>query len=158
MTELTIDDESIDSSGALSVYYAAVDELRRRYGGDDNEDTDLRIAELRSPTGLFLVARVDANLAGGVGIRRIGEAADKIAEVKRLWVRADLRRHGVARALMSEIEQRSRGLGYERLYLETGYAQPEALSFYATIEWTPVDEFPPGVFAHHQSSRFSRAL
>ena len=158
MTELRIDDESIDSSGALSVYFAAVDELRRRYGGDDNDDTDLRIAELRPPTGLFLVARMDGNLAGGVGVRRIGEASDHFAEVKRLWVRADLRRHGVARALMNEVEDRSRGLGYRRLYLETGYAQPEALSFYATIDWTPVDEFPPGVFAHHQSSRFTRSL
>ena len=59
---------------------------------------------------------------------------------------------------MDEIERRSRALGYGRLYLETGYAHPEALSFYATIDWTPVEEFPPGVFAHHQSSRFTKAL
>jgi len=158
MTGLTIDDEIIDSSGALSAYYAAVDELRRRYGGDDADDNIARIAELRPPSGLFLVARVDGNPAGGVGIRRIGEASDDIAEVKRLWVRADLRRHGVARALMNEIEDRSRKLGYQRLYLETGYAQPEALSFYATIDWTPIPEFPPGAIAHHLSSRFTKSL
>lgn len=158
MTGLTINDESIDSSGALSVYYGAVDELRRRYGGGDDESVDLRIAELRPPNGLFLVARLNGNPVGGVGVRRIGEPSDQLGEIKRLWVRDDLRRHGVARALMDEIERRSRALGYGRLYLETGYAQPEALSFYATIDWTPVEEFPPGVFAHHQSSRFTKAL
>jgi len=158
MNGLTIDAESIDASGALSVYFAAVDELRRRYGGDDTESVDIHIGELRPPDGLFLVARVNGDLAGGVGIRRIGEPAQRIGEIKRLWVRADLRRHGVAKALMHEIERRSRGLGYERLYLETGYAQPEALSFYATIDWTPVDEFPAGTFAHHQSSRFTKLL
>ena len=157
MTGLTIDDESIASSGAKSVYYAAVDELRRRYGGDD-DGVDIQINELQPPTGLFLVARIDGNPIGGVGIRRIGNELDRLAEVKRLWVRDDLRRHGVARALMDEIEQRSRALGYERLYLETGYAQPEALAFYATIDWTPVDAFPPGVFAHHESSRFTKSL
>ena len=158
MTGLTINDESIDSSGALSVYYGAVDELRRRYGGGDDESVDLRIAELRPQNGLFLVARLNGNPVGGVGVRRIGEPSDQLGEIKRLWVRDDLRRHGVARALMDEIERRSRALGYGRLYLETGYAQPEALSFYATIDWTPVEEFPPGVFAHHQSSRFTKAL
>ena len=65
MTGLTIDDESIDSSGALSVYYAALDELRRRYGGDGSTGVDIHIAELRPPKGLFLVARFNASPAGG---------------------------------------------------------------------------------------------
>ena len=158
MTGLTINDESIDSSGALSVYYGAVDELRRRYGGGDDESVDLRIAELRPPNGLFLVARLNGNPVGGVGVRRIGEPSDQLGEIKRLWVRDDLRRHGVARALMDEIERRSRALGYGRLYLETGWAQPEAQALYPRLGWTSIEEYPPGAFNHHEASLFTKPV
>ena len=157
MATPTIDAEPIDSPGAASLYHAAVDELERRYGGVD-EGPLMVSDELTPPLGLFLVARVDTDLAGCVGVRSIGEPAEHLGEVKRLWVRPDLRRVGVAAALMDEIVQRARHLGYRRLYLETGPAQPEALAFYAKIGWTPVDEFPAGAFTHHEAHRFTVAL
>jgi GNAT superfamily N-acetyltransferase len=157
MTSVTINDEPIDSSGALSVFHAAVDELNRRYGMDDDAPR-MTFDELKPPLGIFLVARVDAHPAGGVGLRPIGEPGAHLGEVKRLWVRADLRRGGVATNLMSAIEVRARQLGYERLYLETGPAQPEALAFYVKTGWAPVDDFPPGAFTHHSAHRFTKAL
>jgi GNAT superfamily N-acetyltransferase len=153
----TIDDEPIDSHGAASLYHAAVDELERRYGGVDDGPL-MDTGELSPPLGLFLVARVDTDLAGCVGVRPIGEPAEHLGEVKRLWVRPDLRRAGVAAALMDEIVRRTRSLGYRRLYLETGPAQPEALAFYAKIGWIPVAEFPSGAFTHHAAHRFTLAL
>lgn len=156
MPTLTIDDESIDTSGALSVYHAASDELERRYGGVG--DGHLQIDELKPPLGLFLVARYDHHLAGCVGLRPIGEANEHIGEVKRLWVRVDLRRLGFAAALMSAVEERARRGDYRRLYLETGPAQPEAIAFYAKTNWRSIDEFPPGVFAHPNSHRFTKVL
>jgi GNAT superfamily N-acetyltransferase len=153
----TINDEPIDTSGALSVFHAAVDELNRRYGEHDDAPR-MTLDELMPPLGLFLVARVDGHPAGGVGVRPIGDPAQHLGEVKRLWVRPDLRRGGVATDLMSAIETRARQLGYERLYLETGPAQPEALAFYVKTGWIPVEEFPPGAFTHPDSHRFTKAL
>jgi len=107
---ITVIDESIDSSGALAILYAASDELQQRYGGDgDNKHLDLD--ELRPPHGLFLVARRERHLVGGVGFRSIGEPGRHYAEVKRLWVRPDLRREGIGRTLMNEIEQQAREHG-----------------------------------------------
>jgi GNAT superfamily N-acetyltransferase len=157
MTSVTINDESIESSGALSVFHAALDELNRRYGMDD-DGPRMALDELGPPLGLFLVARVDGHPAGGVGVRPIGEPGAHLGEVKRLWVRPDLRRGGVATNLMSAIVDRARRLGYERLYLETGPAQPEALAFYAKTGWAPVDDFPSGAFTHHSSHRFTKDL
>lgn len=154
---LTIDDESIDSSGALSVFYAATDELNRRYGALDN-DTHALLADLRAPRGIFLVAREGGHLAGGVGLRRISRPELRLGEVKRLWVRPDLRRSGVAASLMKEIETRSRELGLRQLYLETGPAQPEAVSFYPKQGWLSVPEFPPDAFTHHLALRFTKDL
>lgn len=157
MQNLIISEEPIETSGALSVFHAAVDELNRRYG-DGSDDRQRVIEELTRPRGFFLVARESHHLAGGVGVRTIAELEDHLGEVKRLWIRPDLRRVGVASALMSAVLDRARELGYRRLYLETGPAQPEALAFYPHTGWTPVEEFPPGVFSHPGASRFFRDL
>jgi GNAT superfamily N-acetyltransferase len=157
MSELSIDDEPITSSGALCIFHAAVDELDRRYGGADDAP-HFSIEELEPPRGLFLVARMDAHPVGGVGLRAIGEPSLRVAEVKRLWVRPDLRRAGVAAALMAEIENRARLAGYERLYLETGWAQPEAQALYPRLGWTSIEEYPPGAFNHHEASLFTKPV
>jgi GNAT superfamily N-acetyltransferase len=157
VSDLVIDDERITSNGARSVYYAALDELNRRYGGSD-EEKHVALDELLPPKGLYLVARRDEHLVGGVGLRPISDPALNVAEVKRLWVRPDLRRHGVGIALMNEVEGRARKLGYERLYLESGYAQPEALELYRNSGWETVEEYPPGAFSYPVANRFTKLL
>lgn len=118
----------------------------------------MELDELAPPLGVYLVARAEGHPVGGVGLRPISAPKEHLGEIKRLWVRPDLRRSGVAAALMVDIEERARSLGYERLYLETGPAQPEALSFYPKIGWEKVDSFPPGAFTHDAASRFTKVL
>jgi GNAT superfamily N-acetyltransferase len=154
---LSINDEPIESSGAQSVYQSAIDELIRRYGADD-ADWQLDLNEFHPPRGIFLVARVDTHPAGCVGVRPIADPELRLGEIKRLWVRPDLRRSGVAAALMADIEERARIVGYGQLYLETGDAQPEARSLYPKLHWTPVVEFPAGAFSHHNAYRFTKLL
>ena len=153
----TTEEELITSSGALSVYHAAIDELTRRYGGSD-EAKHLSVEELLPPHGLFLVSRVEGHPVGGVGLRRIGEPDLKLGEVKRLWVRPDLRRHGIGATLMRDVEGAARGLGHRQLYLETGYAQPEAVELYRSRGWTSVSEFPAGGFSYPEAYRFTKVL
>jgi len=152
-----VGEESIDSAGALSAFYAAVDELNRRYG-DSDDGPRLDTEELKPPRGVFLVARSNGDPVGGVGLRPIGAPVEGLGEVKRLWVRADSRRSGVATQLMNAVEEWSRQAGYRRLFLETGYAQPEALAFYPRSGWTLVDEFPAGVYSHPGATRFTKDL
>jgi GNAT superfamily N-acetyltransferase len=154
---ITVTAESVDTSGALAIVHAASDELQQRYGGDgDNQHH--RVDELRPPDGLFLVARMDRDLVGGVGLRLIGEPELRFAEVKRLWVRPDLRRNGIALTLMNEIERAAKDLGYTTLLLETGPAQPEALSLFESTGWTPIEKYPAGAFCHPQARRFSKDI
>jgi GNAT superfamily N-acetyltransferase len=157
VSSLTINDELFTSSGAQSMYQAAVDELGRRYGPGD-EEWQIDPQEFTPPLGIFLVARLDAHPAGCVAVRSISEPALHLGEVKRLWVRPDLRRSGLAGELMSRIEGRSREAGYVRLYLETGEAQPEAQALYPKLNWTPVDEFPSGAYSYPNAFRFTKLL
>jgi len=157
MIAVTIQEESIHTSGALSVFHAAVDELNRRYGHSDDEH-HLHNDELAGPRGTFLVARLEGHPAGGVGLRAIAEPERGLGEIKRLWVRPDLRRGGVAAQLMEAVQDRARALGYRQLYLETGRAQPEALAFYPATGWRQVDVFPEGAFTHELATRFTKVL
>lgn len=156
MHELIISEESIESNGALSVAHAATDELIRRYGGSG--DSQLTFDDLRAPSGFFLVARIEGHLAGGVGVRSIGDPHHRWGEVKRLWVRPDLRRNGNATSLMEEVLAVARTKGYSRLYLETGAAQPEAIAFYQKTGWQSIDELPLNVFSYPGAYRFMSDL
>jgi GNAT superfamily N-acetyltransferase len=157
VVDLLIDDEPITSHGALSVFHAAIDELDRRYGGSD-EDQHLQVEELLPPSGAFVVVRLDGHPIGGVGLRQISEPELHYGEIKRLWVRPDQRRNGVGARLMSAIEERARLSGFVQLYLESGYAQPEALELYRTSGWESVERYPSDSVCFPTSDRFTKVL
>jgi GNAT superfamily N-acetyltransferase len=73
-------------------------------------------------------------------------------------VRVDLRRGGIAAQLMDDVIANAKQLGYVRLFLETGPRQPEAIAFYEKFGWTPLSNYPDGVFAHPQSLRYTKDL
>lgn len=150
---LAVAAEPVTSPGALSVIYSALDELARRYGpGADADHLDLD--EMVPPRGVFVVAREDSHVVGGVGVRTILEPERHTGEVKRLWVRPDLRRRGVGAALMEAVVTAARDIGMRELYLETGFLQPEAIAFYAAIGWRSVDSLPEGAFSYPSAHRF----
>src|SRR5260370_25309260 len=74
--------------------------------------------------GLWL-ARIEGELAGCVGLRRLLqpeelEAEDvKCVEIKRMYVRERFRGRGVAARLLEAVENFGRGEGYARIYLDT---------------------------------------
>ncbi|HVB19647.1 MAG TPA: GNAT family N-acetyltransferase [Acidimicrobiales bacterium] len=157
MHEFTIAVESIDSSGAQSVFHAAVDELARRYGPGADDQRSM-VDELREPEGFFLVARAAAHLAGGVGVRPIADPRQRIGEIKRLWVRPDLRRQGLAEALMASALHEAQTRGFLEIYLETGDRQPEAHALYQKMGWTPVEAFPAPALSHPSAFLFMTHL
>ena len=82
---------------------------------------------LRQPGVVFLVARLDAEVAGcGALIDQGGE----YGELKRMYVRPGCRRAGIGVALLAALTAYARERGLRALRLETGIAQPEALALY----------------------------
>jgi ribosomal protein S18 acetylase RimI-like enzyme len=57
-----------------------------------------------------------------------------------MWVRADHRGEGVARAMHSDLERRAREAGAVRIVLNTGYLQPEAIALYESSGYQRTDE------------------
>ena len=85
------------------------------------------------PDGAFLLLLRDGEaIAGGAFMRYDATTA----EFKRIWTRHDRRRQGLARRIMAELEARAGAQGYSKVYLTTGFRQPEAVGLYLKIGYT----------------------
>lgn len=131
-------------------------DLDERYGTDQTEDpegadgwrAEVTPEKVRPPHGAFLVARLDGDAVACGGIKRYDEAT---AEVKRMYTAPAGRRRGIARALLTRLEDEARALGYSMIRLETGTAQPEAMRLYESMGYEPIDNY--GRYAFDERSR-----
>ena len=111
------------------------------FGGAAEELTRHPVTEFLPPDGeLVLLLGDGAPVAGGAYRRHLDPGT---AEVKRMWTATAHRRRGLARRVLTELEQRATAAGYARMYLTTGPRQPEARDLYLTAGWTPL--FDPAV-------------
>jgi len=131
-----------------------------RYGGEDATPVDP--AEFAPPHGLFVVAYADGVPVACGGWRARGGGDDPAlrdgdAEIKRMFVAADRRRRGYARAVLAELERTAAAAGRRRAVLETGTRQPEAMALYVSAGYAPAPDF--GVYRHSPNSRcFAKPL
>jgi GNAT superfamily N-acetyltransferase len=89
------------------------------------------------PHGNFVLLLRDGIAIGGGAFMRHDE---RTAELKRVWTRTDLRRQGLASKVLLELEALVRRQGYERIYLTTGFRQPEAVGLYRGHGYTALFE------------------
>lgn len=131
MTDSIIDTTPLDPR-ARPLIDALTIEYESRYGdyfGVPAGQELLRYpAELFAPPhGAFLLLIRNGETIGGGAFKRYDA---QTAELKRVWTHADLRRQGLARRILLALEARALRQGYRRLYLTTGFRQPEASGLY----------------------------
>lgn len=85
-----------------------------------------------------------------VGCGAIREFSKDAMEVKRMYVLPAKRGHGVAAALLKELEKWARELNYKSCVLETGKKQPEAIAFYKKNNYKVIPSF--GQYLHVENS------
>jgi ribosomal protein S18 acetylase RimI-like enzyme len=126
--------------------YAA--ELAARFdAGFDPAQSHVAVdAELVPPAGLLLVAR-RGDAPVGCGALRFVD--DRTAEVKRVWVDPAERGRGLARRLLSELEEHARQRGTRTLRLETNETLREAIALYQRSGYAEVAPFNDEPYAHH---------
>lgn len=124
-----------------------------RYGSRD--DTPLRPEMFEPPDGAFFLGRLgDEPVATGAwrtrpDVERIGSL--RAAEVKRMYVVPEWRRHGLARRMLDHIEATARAAGADTMILETGTGQPEGMALYLSSGYELVESF-----GHYQDSPLNR--
>ena len=151
---VTIVDDRLDSEVGAPLVHAQWSELLARYGVPDADPDELRADHLAPPHGVFVVAWVDGDAIGCGGIRQYDATT---GEIKRMYVKPEMRRRGISRAVLEELEARARAIGYVRLVLETGVRQPEAIALYESAGYDAIE--PYGYYKHEPASRcYAKAL
>jgi len=77
--------------------------------------------------GSFWVVENSGVLVGMYGLERIGR---ETAELRRMYVAPEARRHGIAKTMLDHAEHRCREAGVYKLTLSTSALQKEALALY----------------------------
>lgn len=110
------------------------------YGHAD--ETPMQPDEFEAPSGLFVVAYASGEPVACGGYRRSPDfAGGSVVEFKRLYVRPTARRRGLARAILAELEDRARSVGYTRAVLDVGRKQDAAHTLYELVGYRRIPGF-----------------
>jgi len=136
--EIEVREARFDEPAVQRLIAEAMAELARRYGGT-GDDTPVATTDFAPPSGAFFVAYgpADEQLLGCAGWRAHGEDA----ELKRMFTVPAARGRGVARRVLTAIEDSARDRGCKRVILETGDKQPEAIALYLKCGYERIEDF-----------------
>lgn len=145
MSEIRVQEATFGDPEVQKLVAEALAELSARYGGS-GDDTPLAPTDFDPPAGRFFVAADGDVLVGCAGWRAHGPDA----ELKRMFTLASARGRGVARRLLAAIEDSARAAGRERVILETGSKQPEAIALYESAGYERIPNF--GYYCGHDGT------
>lgn len=141
-----------DDERSRPLIEALIEEYEGRYGdyfGEParNELSRYPASYFAQPDGAFLLLLRDGETIGGGAFKRYDE---RTAELKRIWTHADLRKQGLARKVVYELEAQASRQGYSRIYLTTGFRQPEATQLYLRSGYTALFDIniDPEIYGH----------
>lgn len=134
-----------DARYCLREYYLELDR-RSESGFDPAAGISADPHELRPPLGAFLVAYLHGEPVGCGAVKHRPGAP---AEIKRMWVAESARGRGVARRMLSELEDRASRSGASVARLETNQTLVEAIAMYRSAGYDEVPAFNDEPFAHH---------
>ena len=95
-----------------------------------------------------VVIALNDNLPVGCGAMK--EYDQSTMEIKRMYVPVEMRGKGVAVAVLKELEDWARELGYEKCILETGDKMPEAIGLYKKSGYKIIKNY--GQYANIENS------
>ena len=137
-TELAITREDVRSPVARELIDTLNAELTLQYPEPGATHFRLTPDEVDGQRGIFLVASLEGRPVACGAVRTI---AAGVGEIKRMFVRPDVRGRGISRVVLSALESEARGLGLRRVVLETGIRQTAALALYRRTGYDPTPPY-----------------
>jgi GNAT superfamily N-acetyltransferase len=108
---------------------------RRRVAPEYRDLPAYPAEEFEPPGGAFIVAILNGVPVAGGAFRQYDSTT---AELERIWTATAHRRRGYGKLVVAELERIALQRGYTRVYLTTGWRQPEAVALYLALEYTPL--------------------
>ena len=137
------------TEAATQTHYQTIEELMKEYIAWDMEKTsqlgvdpqvfltfyyggepEILPGKFAPPDGYLLLATLNGQPAGCAGYSQLSE---HVCELKRLYIRPECRGHGIGRRLVSELLERARLSGYQRVRLETASFMTDAHQLYRSL-------------------------
>jgi putative acetyltransferase len=137
-SDVIIERVDIYSSTARDLILALNSELSGRYPEQGACHFRLDADEVAPGRGAFLVAYRFGKPIGCGAIRRI---ETETGELKRMYVCLEERCRGVGRAIVDALEAEARKLRINKLMLETGIRNPEAIALYERMGFSHIPPF-----------------
>lgn len=140
MTEISIRSASNDDCGNVQ---KLVFSILQEYGlTPDLAETDKDIADIEAHYiergGLFeLLETADGELLGTVGLYPMDA---ETVELRKMYLSPKLRGKGIGKQTLERMIERSRELGFKKIYLETASVLKEAVGLYEKFGFTPTCE------------------
>jgi GNAT superfamily N-acetyltransferase len=138
-------------SPARDLLTAMVAEMNELYGDIEGPNVPSATpADFAQPHGTFLVGYHDGEPVCAGGLKRLDERA---AEIKRMYVAPAARRRGVARRLLTALEDAARARGYAVVRLDTGPRQPHAATLYRAAGYVDIGNFNANPLAAYRGEK-----
>ena len=90
------------------------------------------------PMGCLLLARNQTKPVGCVGLM---DLEDGICEMRRLFVKPEYRRLGIAKALIEAAIKQAKRIGNKRIWLNTNMRMPEAEKLYRSLSFKDIEPY-----------------
>lgn len=133
--------EPFDHPDVQALAEAQQAEMRGLYEGQADIGPSREASMFVEPHGVFIVVRDENGTAVACG--GIARFDGERGELKRMYVRPELRGRGLGRRVLGELEAEARRLGYHAVVLETGDRQQEALGLYLAAGYERIPCYPP---------------
>ncbi len=154
-----VEQTSLEDPATLDLITALNTELTGRYDHPSDNHFRLEPDEVSPGMGAVVVGRLEERAVACGAIRRIDWDVDgdidgaggRTAEIKRMYVAPAARGNKLGAAILDRLELEATELGIDRLVLETGSRQPEAIQLYERAGFTPRDRW--GEYADAPHSR-----
>jgi GNAT superfamily N-acetyltransferase len=108
--------------------------------------------------GVHLALDEDGTPIGHAALRRLDLGEGVTWELKRVVTLAAARGRGVGTLLIAAVEADAVEHGADRLVLQTGDRQPEAIALYEKLGYRPIPAYPPYIGALPEGRYFARAV
>jgi GNAT superfamily N-acetyltransferase len=137
--------EASDTPVSVELQRAYFSDIASRYPGwSPDLIPSADPAEVAPPVGAWVVAYLGDQPVGCGGVKRLDDVS---AELKRIYLAAAARGRGLGRLILEQLEQHARALGYERLRLDTGDLQPEALGLFRAAGYELIPDYNGNTWA-----------
>jgi GNAT superfamily N-acetyltransferase len=157
-----VEHASLEDPDTLGLIAHLNDELTVQYDDPASNFFRLDPDEVAPGVGAVVVGRLDDRAVACGALRRIYDvdgdihgdgdgAGARTAEVKRMYVAPEARGRKLGAAVLDRLELEAAALGIDRLVLQTGSRQPEAIRLYERAGFTVRD--PWGAYARSPHSR-----